>query len=150
MRSTERAFVSEELLSRAVGLPGDTILSRTATNTRLTEARFYSVLIWLRNSLKLQARHSQLHAVCVEWDTVEPNEYTMASFEEIVRVFDSVEDATKFGYPDQVGEVRCCGLPVIMMNHSSLVCSVCERTVATLGRQWVVTKWGKKGIKLVW
>jgi hypothetical protein len=29
-----------------------------------------------------------------------------------------------------------------------IYCMVCGRTVSEVARQWVVTEWGKKGIKL--
>src|SRR4051794_26157687 len=68
------------------------------------------------------------------------------TFEEAVHAFDSVT-YDQADYPDQVGTVRYCGLPVVMRS-SRLECLECRRAIAIVARQWIVAAWGSKGIKI--
>lgn len=74
----------------------------------------------------------------------------MATFLEIVGVFDSVE-LVKRQRAVQGGQfelqVKCCGVPVVFFLET-VGCAVCGRSVAKTGRQWMVDKWGARGIKL--
>jgi hypothetical protein len=65
----------------------------------------------------------------------------------ILRAFDSVE-YDQPNYPDQPGTVKCCGLGVVMCGGGRIECSRCNRAVSRIGRQWMVTAWGARGIKV--
>jgi len=46
---------------------------------------------------------------------------------------------------------QCCGLPVVMDSQDGkpfIYCMECGRTIALVGRGWIVRDWGKKGIKV--
>lgn len=67
---------------------------------------------------------------------------------EVLWFFDSVEFDQPY-YPDQPGTVKCCGLPVVMRGGGARVeCSRCHRAVSIVGRQWVLTEDGKRGIPI--
>jgi hypothetical protein len=46
----------------------------------------------------------------------------------------------------------CCGIPVVQNSQdgiSRIACLECGREIQEVGRQWVVSDWGRKGIKLL-
>lgn len=71
--------------------------------------------------------------------------------------------STAFGHSIQAGttwnrKVRnigipvCCNLPVVKDSHDGqekFYCLECHRTIALIGRQWVVSNWGSKGLKFI-
>jgi hypothetical protein len=70
------------------------------------------------------------------------------TFPEVLWFFDSVEFDQPY-YPDQPGMVKCCGLPVVMRGGGARVeCSRCGRAVSVVGRQWMLTENGARGIPI--
>jgi hypothetical protein len=71
------------------------------------------------------------------------------TLEEAYGMFDRSE--TRSDGEREITVPYCCGLPVVQRSSDgvpTIYCGVCRRTVTNLGRQWVVTQWGTKGIKL--
>lgn len=51
-----------------------------------------------------------------------------------------------------IGIPVCCNLPVVKDSHDGqekFYCLECHRTIAVIGRQWVVSNWGSKGFKFI-
>ena len=63
------------------------------------------------------------------------------TLENVLSVFDEVR-------PD--GDVKCCGVSVVMLKEREVYCLKCSRKIQAIGRQWMVTDWGTKGINLRW
>lgn len=50
-------------------------------------------------------------------------------------------------YPDQPGEARCCGLPVVMNSQNGverIFCLKCNRGIRKLKIRWIVEGWGDR------
>jgi len=61
---------------------------------------------------------------------------------EAFQVFDRIDSA---------GVPYCCNLPVIENSQDGrrrIFCQACGREICQIARQWVIGKWGSKGIKL--
>ena len=59
------------------------------------------------------------------------------SLHDVVWVFDGWDPARD--YPDQVGEIWCCGQHVVMRN-SKIVCDACGTVVEQVGGEWRVAR----------
>ena len=76
------------------------------------------------------------------------------TLKEAVQVFDRVQPVDSCWLTidgEQVGVPYCCNLPVVENSQNGiprLYCIICGRTIRQIGRQWIITKWGEKGIKL--
>lgn len=57
--------------------------------------------------------------------------------EAAIVAFDVVEPGTQ-EYPDQLGNIKCCGASVVMVDQVVVECRVCGMWVERLNGEWVV------------
>lgn len=72
------------------------------------------------------------------------------TLEEAIQLFDLVDDLVDT--TDAVGIPTCCNLPVVQNSQdgiSRIACLECGREIREVGRQWVVSDWGRKGISFL-
>lgn len=72
------------------------------------------------------------------------------TLEEAVQFFDLVDDLVDT--TDAIGIPTCCDLPVVQNStdgFNRISCLECGREIRQVGRQWVVSDWGRKGINLL-
>ena len=73
---------------------------------------------------------------------------------EAIEVFDRVtplEAGLRTIEGEEVGVPWCCAVPVSQDSANGIeriYCHVCGRTIEHLSRQWIVSTWGSKGIRL--
>lgn len=75
--------------------------------------------------------------------------------EEAVQLFDRqlpLDSAWLVLHGTRIGVPYCCDCPVVENSREGftrLYCQVCGREIREVGRQWVVSDWGRKGISFL-